>query len=675
MIRVYTTLGKDVLLLQSFRGHEGMSELFHFDMVMHSQNRSIAFDSIIGKKATIEVIHDNGKSRYINGIVNSFSQGGASQTFASYHATIVPWTWLLTRTADCRIFQNKTAPDIIEQIFKDHSFADYKNKLHGSFTEREYCVQYRETAFNFISRLMQEEGIYYYFEHTADTHTLILANNPSEHKPCPNQPTARYESEWGAGRTEEVVTEWSIAQEVRPGKFSIVDFDFEKPTLDLTASVTGADERKYEIYDYPGEYKTKGEGEQLVGIRMQEEEATRVSVTGSSTCRGFTPGYKFDLKEHYRKDLNKTFILTSVHHAADAGTNYESSESGTHSLEYSNHFECIPHPTPFRPRRTTPVPVVHGTQTAIVVGPAGEEIYVDKYGRVKVQFHWDRIGAYNEKSSCWIRVSQNWAGKRWGAMFIPRIGQEVIVDFIEGDPDRPIITGRVYNGGSMPPYALPDEKTKSTVKTYSSKGGGGFNELRFEDKKGSEQIFIHAEKNQDIRVKKDLMEWIGQDSHLIVKRDKMEKVEGDKHLTLTGDKNEKVGGTVSLKAGMDVQEKIGMKYGMDAGTEVHIKAGMNVVIEAGMSITLKAGGGFVVVGPAGVTISGTPVLINSGGAAGSGSGCSPQAPKDPTEADKAEPGQTVEMPPKKAPPKPTTYSPGALVMQQAAQNGTPFCDI
>jgi len=311
----------------------------------------------------------------------------------------------------------------------------------------------------------------------------------------------------------------------------------------------------------------------------------------------------------------------------------------------------------------------------MVVGPPGEEIYVDKYGRVKVQFHWDRKGKYNEKSSCWIRVSQNWAGKRWGAMFIPRIGQEVIVDFIEGDPDRPIITGRVYNGASMPPYELPDQKTKSTVKTYSSKGGGGFNELRFEDKKGDEQIFIHAEKDQDIRIKKDLMEWVGQDSHLIVKRDKLEKVEGDKHLGVKGDKNEKVDGTVSLKAGMDLQEKVGMKYACDAGMEIHLKAGMNVVIEAGMSITLKAGGGFIVVGPTGVIISGTPVLINSGGAAGAGTGSSPHPPKDPIEADQAVPGQKEDMPPPKAPPKPTVYSPAALVMKNAARDGMPFCDI
>ncbi|MGH9903076.1 MAG: type VI secretion system Vgr family protein, partial [Pyrinomonadaceae bacterium] len=374
-----------------------------------------------------------------------------------------------------------------------------------------------------------------------------------------------------------------------------------------------------------------------------------------------------------------------------------------------------------------------GTQTAVVVGPPGEEIFTDKYGRVKVQFHWDREGKYDEKSSCWVRVSQNWAGKRWGAMFIPRIGQEVIVDFIEGDPDRPIITGRVYNGASMPPYALPDEMTKSAIKTNSSKGGAGFNELRFEDKKGKEQIFIHAERNKDIRVKNDLLEWVGNDSHRIIKKkhyekveekkhlivvqDQIEKVEGDEHLIVVGDRlekidgkrhlkvggnkhekvggnknvdvasnlNEKVGQKVSMDAGMDIHQKAGMNYAVDAGMAVHIKAGMTCVIEAGLQLTIKAGASFIDIGPAGISIVGTPLVnINSGGAAGSRGGCSPTAPEPPEDpevaeealvADTAEPGEAVEMPPPKAPAKPTTYSPGALVLKQAAENGTPFCDI
>jgi type VI secretion system secreted protein VgrG len=674
LIRVHTPLGKDVLLLQSFSGQEGVSELFHFDLKMHSENRSVSFDAVVGKAATIQVMLADGEERFINGIVASFAQAGSSGGLAHYHATLVPWLWLLTRTSDCRIFQQMSVPDIIEKIFQERAFKDYSLRLHGSFQPRDYCVQYRETAFNFVSRLMQEEGIFYFFEHTKDKHTLVLANSPNEFKPCPNQASARYEAARGVGRNEDIISEWSFGQEVRPGKYTATDFNFETPLMDLTAQVTGKDERQYELYDYPGEYLTKDEGEQLVGVRMQEEDAPRLAAAGSGTCRAFTPGYRFDLKEHYRRDLNKPYTILSVYHSVEHGMNFRSGGDTSAEFAYVNQFRCVPHPTPFRPPRTAPVPVVHGTQTAIVVGPSGEEIYTDKYGRVKVQFHWDREGKYDDKSSCWVRVSQNWAGKRWGAMFIPRIGQEVIVDFIEGDPDRPIITGRVYNAASMPPYALPGEKTKSTVKTNSSKGGGGFNELRFEDLKGSEQLFIHAEKDKHVRVKNDRVEWIGNDSHLMVKHDQLESVDGNKHLTVKGDQNEKVDGGYSLKVAQDVQTKTNTKFAADAGQEIHLKAGMNVVIEAGMSITLKAGGGFIVVGPAGVTISGTPVLINSGGAAGSGSGCAPQPPDPPKEADKAEPGQAVEMPPKKRPAKPTQYSPAALMLKEAAENGTPFCD-
>jgi type VI secretion system secreted protein VgrG len=671
----------DELLLHSFNGVEGISKLFHFDLTMHSENRSIQFDSIVGKKATVTVFLPDGSKRHINGIISSFSQGGSSPLedgttptiFASYYATLVPWLWALTRTSDCRIFQNMSAPDIIAKVFKEHGFSDFANRLYGAFEPREYCVQYRETDFNFVSRLMEEEGIFYFFEHSQDKHVLVLANRPNEFKPSPLHPDVSYKSIIGEKREHDVINEWYLTQEQRAGKYTLVDYNFQQPLLDLTATVTGKDERKLEIYDYPGEYREKGQGERLVGLRMEEEQTPLIVISGAGTCAGFTPGYRFDLRDHYRRDFNKSYVLTSVNHWAVQGSNYRSTaEQAAGGYQYANRFQCLPHPTAYRPARVTPTPVVRGSQTAIVVGPAGEEIYVDKYGRVKVQFHWDREGKYNENSSCWMRVSQNWAGKRWGAMFIPRIGQEVIVDFLEGDPDQPIITGRVYNGDSMPPYELPGEKTKSAIKSNSTKGGEGFNEIRFEDKKGEEQVFIHAEKQQDNRVKKDSLEWVGGERHLIVKQDQMEEVEGDKHLQVKGNQNEKVDGTVSLKAGMDMQQKVGMKAALDAGMEIHLKSGMNLVIESGVTLTLKVGGNFINLNPAGVFIQGTMVMINSGGAAGSGSGASPEAPKDPKEADKADPGEKPEMPPPKTPVKPTEYQAGALALKQAAASGMPF---
>ena len=373
-----------------------------------------------------------------------------------------------------------------------------------------------------------------------------------------------------------------------------------------------------------------------------------------------------------RHDQNGSYAITHLSHSAHSGGVHESGQD--ESAHYSNLFRAVPASVKFRPLRVTPKPLMQGSQTAIVTGKSGEEIYCDKYGRVKVQFHWDRVGKYDEKTSCWIRVAQNWAGKKWGALFLPRIGQEVIVDFLEGDPDQPIITGRVYNASSMPAYTLPDEKTKSYIKSNSSKGGGGFNELRFEDKAGSEQIFINAQRNQDVRVGNDLKEFIGNDCHLIVTNDQLEKVKGDKHQHVVGDQNEKIDGTASMTIGSDHHEKVGTNYALEAGTEVHIKAGMKCVIEAGTQISLKVGGNFVDISPAGVTIVGTMVLINSGGAAGSGSGASPETPSDPTEADKAEAGEAEEKHSARTDFKVKSFSPAALNMTKAAQTGMPFAD-
>lgn len=686
LIRIETVLGKDALLLQSFKGQERLSGLFHFDLYMHSENRSITFESIVGKRATVIITLPDRNERYINGVISSFSQAGSTpleggsnaKIFAHYSATLVPHLWMLTQTNDCRIFQDKTVPDIIAAIFQEHKL-DFSNRLRGQFTPREYCVQYRESDFNFVSRLMEEEGIFYFFEHKSDKHTLVLANDSDEFNPAPHIGQVSYKSLIGEAQHKDVITEWSFGQEVRPGRYAINDFNFKQALLDLTSSVAGTDERKLEIYNYPGEYTTRDEGERLVGIRMQEQESPQKVALGSSTCRGFIAGYRFKLNDHYRRDFNKDYVIVSNHISSDQGTNYRTTPSeAAESLEYSNRIECIPHPTPYRPARITRIPFVQGPQTAFVVGPPGEEIYVDQYGRVKVQFHWDREGKYNDKSSCWIRVSQSWAGKRWGTVFIPRVGQEVIVDFLEGDADRPIITGCVYNNNTMPPYELPAEKTRSTIKTDSSKGGGGFNEIRFEDKKGSEQLFLHGEKDFDLRVKEDAREFIGSDRHLIVKSDQKERVEGDKHIHVLGDHNEKVDGTVSLEAGMDMQEKVGLKYALEAGLEIYLKSKLNLVVEAEMSLTLKVGTNFINISPAGIFINGTVVVINNTGfyqQANSGVISMPESPEDPEEADTAEAGKRAELPPPKKPPVPNSYSLGAVKLQKAAKTGMPFVSV
>jgi type VI secretion system secreted protein VgrG len=540
-IRIDTPLGVDELLLHSFNGEEGVSRLFHFQLRMHSENRSIPFDSIVGKKATVTVFLPDRSRRYINGIISSFSQGGSSPLeggaspthFTSYYATLVPWLWNLTRTSDCRIFQNMSVPDIITKIFKEHGFSDFANRLYGAFEPREYCVQYRETDFDFISRLMEEEGIFYYFEHSQEKHILALANRANEFKPSPLHKDVAYKSIIGEERVMDVITEWNQSQEVRPGQYTLRDYNFKQPSLDLTSTVTGKDERKYEMYDYPGEYHEKGQGERLVGLRIEEEQTPLIVISGSSACSGFTPGYRFDLRDHYRRDFNKSYALTYVSHTASQGNNYRSSaESAVEAFYYANQFQCVPHPTPFRPPRVTPRPFVRGSQTAMVVGPAGEEIYVDKYSRVKVQFHWDREGKRDENSSCWIRVSQNWAGKRWGGIFIPRIGQEVIVDFLEGDPDQPIITGRVYNGESMPPFELPEKMVVSGVKTQTHKGQG-YNELSMDDTAGNEQITIHAQYDMGTTVEHDDTQTVHNNRTITVNGTHTETIKKDTIITIT----------------------------------------------------------------------------------------------------------------------------------------------
>lgn len=610
LISITTPLGKDVLLLNGFAGNEGISRLFKFDLELLSEDPAISFEAIVGQKITISIKLIDGGERYINGFVSRFAQSGSDERFTHYRAEVVPWLWFLTRTADCRIFQNMTVPDIITKIFNDLGFTDFQNSLQGSYEPREYCVQYRETDFNFVSRLMEQYGIFYFFKHEKNKHTLVLADSKSVHQPCPGQVKATYEHAAGAFQNEDQVTGWHIEQQFGPGKYALSDYNFETPSTSLAVNVPSTvnigGNSKYEIFDYPGEYLKKTEGESLAKIRIEEEETPNLVVNGGSNCRAFCAGYRFDLVEHYRQDMNKSYLLTEVRHVASVDGSYTDGAGSDTSSSYSNRFVCIPHSVPYRPRRVTPKPIIQGVQTAVAVGPSGEEIWVDKYGRVKAQFHWDREGKKNETSSCWIRVSQNWAGKRWGTMFIPRIGQEVIVSFLEGDPDQPLITGSVYNGEQVVPYNLPKEQTKSTMKSDSSKGHGGFNELRFEDKKGSEQIFLHAQKDMDWRVKNDAREWIGKDRHLIVKGKQKELVEGDKHLNVKMNHTEKVGQVLS------------------------IKAGQKVIIEAGMEISLKAAGGFIDIGPAGIYISGTMVYINSGGSAGS--------PTDPEAPDVADDG-------------------------------------
>lgn len=463
LLNLQTPLGENVLVLTGFRGREAISGLFQFELDLISDDNEIAARQIVGKKVTFSIKLADDSPRYFNGFVSRFCAGDEDREGRrNYRAEVVPWLWFLTRTSDCRIFQHKTVPQIIEQVFEDLDFHDYEiAEIKGQHPEQEYCVQYRETDFAFVSRLMEQEGIFYYFRHEQGRHVLVLGDQKGAYCDC-EEDEVDYPRDYGTRAMADHITRWEHRYEFRSGKWAQTDYNFidhpargeptpsellltEEPTV---VELDGAD--KYELFDYPGGYRTKDEGAPYTKIRMEEEEAGHDVVHGAGNCRTFTPGGKFRVRQHRSEsEEGKRFVITTIaHEAAEPGA-YETGARGAD--DYRNTFTCIPDSVTFRPARTTPKPVVHGPQTAVVVGiKGGKRIYCDGYGRVKVQFFWDRQGKRDESSSCWVRVSQVKAGKGWGAVQLPHVGHEVIVDFLEGDPDRPIIMGSVYNADNWP---------------------------------------------------------------------------------------------------------------------------------------------------------------------------------------------------------------------------------
>jgi type VI secretion system secreted protein VgrG len=662
----------EILLLRSLSGTEQLGRLFHYELELLSENPAVKYEDMLGQNVTIELTMSGGRTRYLNGYISRFMQTGRLGRVTQYRATIVPWLWFLTRTSDCRIFQEMKVPDIIKKIFRDRGFADFDDRLSGTYRQWEYCVQYRETDFNFVSRLMEQEGIYYYFTHENEKHTLVLADARSSHDPFPGYEEIPFRPFDQAFTKREYIWDWTMEYTVQPGAYALNDYDFTAPKKDLRATKPITRQHAasdYKVYDYPGEYTEYSDGENYANTRIEELQAQHEVVRAQSDARGIFTGCTFQLTDHPRQDQCREYLITSVSYQLESDEFDSSGQPLGRGPVYSCALTAIDAKQPFRSARITPKPVVQGPQTAFVVGRSDQEIYTDKYGQVKVQFHWDRYGKSDENSSCWIRVSQAWAGKDWGAMCIPRIGQEVIVEFLEGDPDHPIITGRVYNAQSMPPYSLPDNKTQAGIKSRSSKGGSGenFNEIRLEDKKGSEEVYIHAEKdmntvveaNETLAVGGNRMKTVGGDETIIVKGNRMEvvgvdedctvggdwkeRVLGNRHLLvetdhfetvknrhthIKGDHYEKVDGMASRMVGQYNDQKVGTNMAVEAGENIHLKAGMNVVIEAGVQLTLKVGGNFISIDPTGVAIQGTMVLINSGGAPGSGKGANPLTPTD-----------------------------------------------
>lgn len=721
LLAISTPLGDEELLLRQAQVHEELGRPFTIDLELVSDNEEISLDDLLGQNVTIR-LETADESRFFNGIVTEFFQKENIDRNACYGAVVKPWFWLLTLSENCRIFQEVSYPDIIKEVFDNLGFSDYEEQLSGTYPSQEYVVQYNESDFNFVSRIMEQEGIYYYFSHINGKHTLVMVDDSSVLPDAGDVPYHDVE-EGGFDEDLEGIKKWGNYRKLRTGGVSLSDFDFTTPAKNLdavTADPKTSSMSALQKFSYPGKYAEKSKGTDYTKILMEKENAIYDEKACEGNFRTLYAGNQFTLVDHHRDDQNDNYLITKFSCILKSDQ-YISTSDGEDGELFTCKFTAIPANVIYRPQISALKPKMSGPQTAIVVGKQGEEIWTDKYGRVKVLFHWDRHGEGDEHSSCWIRVSQTWAGKNWGAMQIPRIGQEVLVDFLHGDQDQPIIIGSVYNGSTMPPYPLPANATRSGLKTRSSKDGGGFNEIRIEDKKGEEQIFIHAEKNQDVRVKNNHFEWIGNERHLNVGKNRFEQIKendnlivegdaltnviGDAHkiyeanlnqktssdenYAIGGDRNQDIGGSESLKSGQDIKQEAGMNYGLKSGMNVDVNGGMNINLQAGMTINLKAGPSFISIGPSGVAISGPMIMINSGGAAGPASPGKPSKPASPDQAEKALEADNATAPGKAEVPKAkktkqeklklkpvlaSKYSPAAKVMQQAAKSGTPFCE-
>ncbi|MEM1432637.1 MAG: type VI secretion system tip protein TssI/VgrG [Pseudomonadota bacterium] len=628
-VAVASPLGDDTLAFGSMVATERLGRLFDIELEVVSEDDAIKPADLLGENMTVRLNQVDGDPRYFNGFVTRFQQRPGSGRLFRYALTLKPWLWFLTRTSDCQIFQEKTVPDVIKEVFRNHGFSDFEDRLTGSYRTWDYCVQYRETDFNFVSRLMEQEGFYYYFTHENGKHTLVLADSLSGHDPLPLNGNLGFAPDGNVGGREgATMYSWHMTQQIQPGAYALRSFDFEKPKASLEVAAAAPDGHAsdgFEIFDYEPEYLTTGDGDSYVNKRLEERKAQFSIFDGESSARDLLAGGRFQLEGHERTELNTEYLVVAVEHRI-GGQIYENAAAAEE--KHSCSVEAITAQTQYRSPRITPKPEIRGPQTAIVVGKSGEEIWTDEHGRVKLMFHWDRYSKADENSSCWVRVASSWAGQNWGAIALPRIGHEVIVEFLEADPDQPIVVGRVYNGSNKPPYALPANATRSTTKSNSSKGGEGFNELRFEDKKGEEQVFLHSEKDLDVRAKNDRREQIGNDRNLVVERHKVETVKGerhekvtldhkeelgkDRHLTIQGMQAQEVTKSYSLKVGEDVSYVFEKNHSQVVTKDSYITAS-NIVIEAKDNITLKVGGSVIAIDKSGIKIETSGMVMQKSG--------------------------------------------------------------
>ncbi|HTM50598.1 MAG TPA: type VI secretion system tip protein TssI/VgrG [Bryobacteraceae bacterium] len=631
LLSIKTVLPANTLLVNRFSANERLSRLFSFDIELMAPLEKAADvkpAELIGSAAAVRLETPDGDGRFFHGVFSRFQEGSEDTQFRFYRAELSPKLWLLTLTTDCRVFENKNALDIVTDILREQGQLDFLDFTTRSYARWDCCMQYRETMFNFISRLLEHEGIFYFFQHQADKHILCFADQLAGSYDSGNSPVIQFLPGTSPSTGQQVMTSWNRSTLLTPGKFTTRDFHYGTPknTLEFseqTVKPLGGNS-KFEVYEFPGEHavpfnekarfgEATPEGERVARNRMEEEETPQITFAGESRFPLYKAGFKFLLLNH--PTLDGTFVPISIQHSVEQSGSHFHEEAVLHA--YVCAITCAKFGNPYRPPRLALRPVMQGPQTATVVGPAGKEIHTDEFGRIKVQFPWDRR---KQGLGCFVRVAQTWAGPRWGAQFIPRIGHEVLVDFIEGDPDQPIVIGSVYNGVNQFPYDLPAHQTQSGIKSRSTPDGtpAQFNEIRFEDQKGQELLVIHAQQTKSESVEGNSFESVGGDRESEVGCNRIDVVDKLKISYVKESRLDAVEEHFFMKVVGDRMEKTTGDHVYEVTGQLHITGTLGIVIESPLQISLKVGANFVDISPAGVTIVGTAVLINSGGKAGEG---------------------------------------------------------
>jgi len=630
------TLGQlpsDLFAVVRFELTERLSGLCYCKLELASNVPDIGAAEVLEQPVDLVMWQNGQPLRRFTGVVNEFARGDSGHRRTRYEVIIQPPLWRLSLMHNSRIFQTQSTDAIVRTLLEERGIIDTAFDLKRTPEEREYCVQHRETDLAFLERLAAEEGWHYRYQHGSvdgeEQPALIIADH---HGDAPKLVPMEYNVKAGGSTKQPAVFRFKYQERVRAASVAMKDYTFKNPAYALMhehqADKLDAQRQDYQHYDYPGRFKADASGQPFTESRLEALRNDATTASGQSNRADFTVGAKAELTEHDNQTLNREWLFTSITHKGEQPQALEE-EGGSGPTTYHNDFQAIPADRTWRPNlNTLNRPLMDGPQIAIVTGPAGEEIHCDEHGRVKVRFPWDRYSKNDEHSSAWLRVSQGWAGGQYGFMALPRIGHEVIVSFLDGDPDQPIITGRTYHATNTPPYALPEHKTRTTLKTQTHKGEGS-NELRFEDEADKQQIYLHAQKDLDLLSENNRTEVIKNDSHRTVENNDFSHIKGNEHATVDGEKRQSVGGDCSQSIGGTFHQKSGSGTLSEAGTEVHHKAGTKVVLDAGAELTISAGGSLLKLDPSGVTLSGPGIKINSGGAPGSGSGASAQMPEPP----------------------------------------------